>query len=74
MKMIIKHRGHKNNVCLPVTLVYAAEVGWAEVMEPEHDVRDHDVGEGGVLPSEGPLQERLGTGVGPLLVRGPRLG
>ena len=60
--------------CIPVTLVHSAEVGWAEVVEPEQDVRDHDVRECDILPSEGPLQEGLSTAVGPLLVRGPCLG
>ena len=40
---------------LTVTLVHAAEVGWAEIMAPEHDVRDHDVGEGDKLPNKSPL-------------------
>ena len=40
---------------LTVTLVYAAEVGRAEIMAPEHDVRDHDGGEGNILPNKGTL-------------------
>ena len=55
-------------------LVHAAEVGGAEVVEPEHDVRDHDVREGDALPRVRALQEGLSAGVGPLLVGGAGLG